>query len=489
MDLNQRKLSKDEWNGVEVPVNDNEKNILNLIVRGFHDVNITVNNNISLVNYLKIAPNENVNDYLFQTYIVPILNPILKKHKMKLIDNVASQTQAKMKKADIIRLKNADKQLKSLDVEIFEFKLIEQFDLMLQTSKTIDKKWITYYYTIKVLLTYSISNINPNFVAYINSVLSEYSGKLNKLDLVKNGYEMIERNNNILKYSDRELYEHQKQLFTICKRDVPKLVLYIAPTGTGKTLSPIGLSEQYKVIFVCAARHVGLALAKNAISIGKKIAFAFGCTSSEDVRLHYFAAKEFITNKKTGGIRKVDNTVGDKVEIMISDIKSYIPAMFYMLAFNPPENIILYWDEPTITMDYEDHELHSIVHKNWSENLIPNIVLSSATLPFEEEISDTIIDFKNKFVEKNPEVHTIVSYDCKKTIPIINKEGFVEMPHYLYESFNELREVVKHCEKYKTILRYLDLEEAIKFIVYMNKNNLIKSEIDSVEHEKKLPNC
>ncbi len=49
------------------------------------------------------------------------------------------------------------------------------------------------------------------------------------------------------------------------------LVLYIAPTATGKTLSPIGLSEGYRVIYVCAARHVGLALAKSAISIGKKL--------------------------------------------------------------------------------------------------------------------------------------------------------------------------------------------------------------------------
>ena len=46
-----------------------------------------------------------------------------------------------------------------------------------------------------------------------------------------------------------------------------------SPTGTGKTLTPIGLSEKNKIIFVCAARHVGLALAKAAISCKKKIAF------------------------------------------------------------------------------------------------------------------------------------------------------------------------------------------------------------------------
>ena len=108
---------------------------------------------------------------------------------------------------------------------------------------------------------------------------------------------------------------------------------------------------------------VGLALAKAAISGHKKVAFAFGCEDAEDIRLHYFAAKDYTVNRRSGGIWKVDNTVGDKVEIMICDIKSYLPAMYYMMAFNKKENIILYWDEPTITMDYDDHEFHPTINR------------------------------------------------------------------------------------------------------------------------------
>ena len=62
----------------------------------------------------------------------------------------------------------------------------------------------------------------------------------------------------------------KKELFTYCKYPNPKLIQYIAPTGTGKTMSPLGLSEKYKVIFLCAARHVGLSLAKYTISMQKK---------------------------------------------------------------------------------------------------------------------------------------------------------------------------------------------------------------------------
>ena len=151
------------------------------------------------------------------------------------------------------------------------------------------------------------------------------------------------------------------------------------------------------LIFVCAARHVGLALAKSAISSGRKIALAFNCQDAEDIRLHYAAAKEFTKNYKTGGIFRVDNTVGDNVEIIISDIQSYTIAMRYMKAFNPVENMITYWDEPTITMDYDSHPFHEIIQQNWAENVVPNIVLSSATLPREAEIRDVVADYRGSF--------------------------------------------------------------------------------------------
>ena len=49
MDLNQRKLNKSEWESIEVPVTEDEKNILTLICKGYHDVNIKINNNNSIL--------------------------------------------------------------------------------------------------------------------------------------------------------------------------------------------------------------------------------------------------------------------------------------------------------------------------------------------------------------------------------------------------------------------------------------------------------
>ena len=234
-------------------------------------------------------------------------------------------------------------------------------------------------------------------------------------------------------------------------------------------------SEKNKIIFVCAARHVGLALARAAISIHKKIAFAFGCASADDIRLHYFAAKEFTRNKRSGGIGKVDNSVGTYVEIMICDIKSYLPAMYYMLAFNKKEEIITYWDEPTITLDYSEHDFHKIIRQNWKHNIIPNYVLSSATLPKLNELTETISDFKNKF--NGSEVYNIISHDCKKSIPIINKDGYVVLPHILSENYKKISNIASHCEEYLTLSRYFDLKEVVEFITYVNKNNYSNSKM------------
>jgi hypothetical protein len=147
--------------------------------------------------------------------------------------------------------------------------------------------------------------------------------------------------------------------------------------------------------------------------------------------------------------------------------------MYYMLAFNPSENLVTYWDEPTITMDQENHPLHECINKNWNENLIPNIILSSATLPKIHELPNTLQNFALKF--PGGQVHNIVSNDCKKSIPIINKSGYVVLPHFLSKDYETIKEIAEHCGKNLTLLRYFDLEEVVQFIIFIEKNNLYTS--------------
>ena len=485
MDLHQRKLIKSEWDSIEVPFSKSEIEVLNLIITGFHDVNSKINNNESLFTFLKIEYNPKMEDYIYNKYLREDVEKMIELYKQiytlatndnsstcydinNLKINVSSDVQ--IKSADKIRLEKNNIETLKINNNIYEYILLENINKILISKKNKDtKQFIISYFTLYKLLQNNIIKINKHIITLCDFILKVFENELNIMKVIENSVDLIEKNTYLLKYNDMTLYEHQKEIFTICKDPQPKLILYMAPTGTGKTLTPIGLSEQYRIIFVCAARHVGLALARAAISVNKKIAFAFGCASAEDIRLHYFAAKDYSVNKRTGGIKKVDNSNGVNVEIIISDIKSFIPAMYYMRAFNDDDKLMVYWDEPTITLDYNEHSFHSIIKNNWSENKIPTIVLSSATLPKEHELTETIRDFKCKF--PNSEIHSIISHDCKKSIPIINKDGFVELPHFLSSDYNKILEISRHCENYLTLLRYLDLNEVVKFITYVNEMN------------------
>ena len=472
MDLKQRKLNRSEWNSIEVSVSNSEIEILNLIIRGYNDVNIKINNNNSIFTFLKIEFSEKMEDYVYNKYlrdrsdkIESDLKSVNSDYKKMKIDSII-----KLNSTDKIRLERFDENsLKKND--IYEYILLTHMEKILYNKKCGNvKQFHFHYFTLYKMIRNNILKLNRHIKELTCRILSIFENDISKATIIENGVDIIEKNECLLKYGDLTLYEHQKDIFTACKKPTPKLVLYMAPTGTGKTLTPIALSEQNKIIFVCAARHVGLALARAAISVNKKIAFAFGCASADDIRLHYFAAKEFTRNKRTGGIGKVDNSIGDNVEIMICDIKSYLPAMYYMLAFFKANDIIMYWDEPTITLDYNEHEFHSTIRKIWKKNCIPNVVLSSATLPKQNELTETIPDFLNKF--PGAEICNIVSHDCKKSIPIINKDGLVVLPHYLHNDYNKILDVAKHCINYLTLLRYFDLKEVVQFITYIISNNL-----------------
>ena len=471
MDLNQRKLTRDEWNSIEVPVSADEKRILKLIQDGYKDVMLKRNTTPSMLQHLKVDDSDAIDMYVFTRYIQDPLIKVIRYAKTSPVPFEKEKHDASsIKKKDLFRFGNTDSQLDQVKASVFEFVLL---DILKQTLKSREKNntsWVVGFFTLTKMLSYSVESCNRTLCKKISAIVDVLAEDTDVKYIVYGAAELIEHNPYLLRYADEELYDHQRRIFTQFKRanKKPQLVLYIAPTGTGKTCTPIGLAEGYKVIFVCAARHVGLALAKSAISSGRKVAFAFGCSSADDIRLHYAAAVDYTRDRRSGSIRKVDNSQGQKVEIIISDIKSYISSMHYMCAFNEKENIITYWDEPTITLDYDSHPIHEFIKKNWEENLIPNMVLSSATLPQEEELAPTIRDWCSRFADSD--VTSIVSFDCKKTIPLVNKAGFVEMPHFLYPTYNEVKTCAEYCKTNKTLLRYIDLERSVNFIEIVNEN-------------------
>jgi len=448
-----------------------------------------------MMTFTKLENTVEIHLFLYQKFLKPEIMKIVEKYGTvfsTLMDfTVKENALKKIRSVDAIRIKNVESNLVENQAKMFEFTLLDLCKNMIRSIYLLKKKVssksssnkkdedpILYLYTMIQLKKCHILHLNPHLSAFCDVVISLGKEYTDLNSICKNAATYIEKNPYLLQYEDRTLFSHQKEIFSIFKAqgqgqvqvETSKLVLYMAPTGTGKTLSPIGLSEKYRVLFVCVARHVGLALAKSAISLEKKVAFAFGCETASDIRLHYFSAVDYTINKRSGGIGKVDNSNGSNVEIMICDAQSYLPAMYYMMGFNPVERIVTYWDETTITMDYLEHPLHATIHKNWQENKIPNIILSCATLPREEEISVTIQDFRETF--PGAEIHTITSYDCKKSIPILNKDGYCVLPHFLFSDLVELRECAEYCENNKTLLRYFDLAEIVRFIEFCHSTAL-----------------
>jgi hypothetical protein len=481
----QPKLSKAEWASVEEPVSENEQQILHMIIAGFNNINVCHNLNQSILSCSKIEKSELIENYLYHKFFKPIIQSIKGAPVFKIKEDAVKQ----LKKADQIRLENIGLKLHENRNTIIEFVFLDFVKEMIQSPK---RNVVAFnLYTLKQLRNISVDNLNSIVMDFVDKCIQQTETKIVLNGIISGAPAFIEQNHNLYKYGDISLFDHQKRLFSIFAPVQPptvgrgsnrhqqkqsNLVLYIAPTGTGKTLSPIGLSNAYRVIFVCAARHIGIALAKSAISVQKCVAFAFGCETAADIRLHYYSALSYKVDKRSGGIGKVDNSVGHKVEIMICDVKSYICAMHYMISFNQPENIITYWDEPTIGMDdtSENNPLHGLLHKNWSENKIPNMVLSSATLPTTEDLEPVIADFRAKF--PNVRLTEIVSHDCNKSIKLLNKMGQVVCPHLLYENHADLVKCVSYCSENKTLLRYFDLAEVTRFIDHLTKSGEIAAD-------------
>ena len=568
--LSQTKLTASEWESIEIPVPESEMKILTMMHDGYgkDNVNRITNPNLNMIRFTKLSPSPEIHAFLYGKYFYPIIQSSLQVMKSKYkpfaeyrINNTIEKIAKKLKKADKIRIETSDQLIQTSNHSIFEFDCMRTCNTILQYAAT-NKSFVKPLYVLLQWNKASIDHTNPHVKEFVQMVV-DYGRKYTSIStVIENADTIVEKNAELYKYENLSLYMHQRELYTHClqpnKRhyyedeDIeetgpidytpkPKLILYCAPTGTGKTLSPIGLINEYKIIFVCVARHVGLALAKSAISLHKRVGFAFGCDSPSDIRLHYFSAADYTKNRRTGGIWKVNHSDGSKVEMMICDVHSYLHAMRYMMAHTKDHSTLLtYWDEPTMTLDYEDHPLHKTIQKNWAENQIYNMVLSCATLPKEEELQECIMDFRNQVEEyfdriqcekeaeqaafvaeieednaegaleaeelgepytpteivfcpyiplkkedyktyyvpyKRPDVtvdvRTISSYDCRKSIPILNQQGYSFIPHIHCSNHEELKQYSGYCKDNKTLLRYFDLTEILEFIRYVHTNQYV----------------
>ena len=316
MDLQQRKLTKSEWDFLEVPLGSKELRILRMIYNSYKNVDYTINDTKSMLGFMKLSSKNNEFDwYLYENYFKKSIDKLLLKYNIQFKVS-GKKNKKKIKKADLIRIKNSSKKIDDLKDFVFEFIIIQIIKRFLKKDNCPKQ-----YYTLTQMLKNNIMDVNIYISEFATFIIENYKNEINKVLLIQNAYNYIEKNDRIFMFADIKLYQHQKELFISTKREGAKLILYQAPTGTGKTMSPLGLAKGNRIIFTCVAKHIGLQLAKACISLGIKIAIAFGCDDASDIRLHYFAAKDYTKNRRTGGIFRVDNSVGDYVEVIITDVQ------------------------------------------------------------------------------------------------------------------------------------------------------------------------
>ena len=146
MDLNQRKLTKNEWETIESPVSEQEKEVLNLIIQGYHNVNIKYNRYLSLFQYLKIEYSETMEDYLYNKYFSPKLNKIKKNYPtvLSVFQLMTTKNNPAIKKADLIRLEKNDP-LKMNPDNAYEYLLIDTADQLIKYKEKKISKWLFIY--------------------------------------------------------------------------------------------------------------------------------------------------------------------------------------------------------------------------------------------------------------------------------------------------------------------------------------------------------
>ena len=68
MDLRQCRLTAEEWESLEIPLPKEEIKILKLVEDGYHEVNKSFNDTMSLMNYAKLATSEEqlYHDYFYK---------------------------------------------------------------------------------------------------------------------------------------------------------------------------------------------------------------------------------------------------------------------------------------------------------------------------------------------------------------------------------------------------------------------------------------
>ena len=166
-----------------------------MIIDGYNNVNLRVNNNNSIFTFIKIEYSGKMEDYLYNKYlrvqveeIETILQTINQSYKPLKIDAVI-----KITSADKIRLeKNDENTLRTS--ELYEFVLLEHLKQCIQYKmKQNTMKFHFHYFTIYKLMKNNIEKLNRHIVEFANKILKIYEEEIELSVIIENALNFVEK--------------------------------------------------------------------------------------------------------------------------------------------------------------------------------------------------------------------------------------------------------------------------------------------------------
>ena len=259
MDFSQTKLTKMEWESIEIPVSETEKRVLHLIQEGYGNLNVKYNDNGSLLSFMKMEYSPEIEMYLYSKYFAPIVAgwsaPVggsapavgQKREKKKGSDTggprrapvfAAFQPElpniAKFKpprKIDLLRLQNMDTNLSSgtLDTSrIFEYIQLDFCHKVLMQGAAGLAASLTptfYLYTLLHMKKSAVVHANK-YVGQLVDQLLAFAQTHASENLIRetflHSHTIIEKNPYLLQFENRTLYDHQKKLFQLFSAQQPE---------------------------------------------------------------------------------------------------------------------------------------------------------------------------------------------------------------------------------------------------------------------------
>ena len=123
MDLNQEKLTKTEWESTEIPISEDEKEIMRLIMTGYHDINHIYNKKKSMLNYLSLQPNINLMEHIYNAYYKEKIDKLKKKYALDFED-LEKIKFSRVNSTEKVKLDNLSNKIKECQDKIFEYILL-----------------------------------------------------------------------------------------------------------------------------------------------------------------------------------------------------------------------------------------------------------------------------------------------------------------------------------------------------------------------------